>query len=464
MELQFLVLCALTAIASAGYINSNNQVYNAIDDGSSYVSSSANAHGSSYLQTGSIIHGSSFTPSSSYIPSGSLPQSNVYYQDGSNSYATFGHSEYVPEIKDGVPIDTPEVQRAKAEHFALYAKAAAAAAAASARNRGQDYYQPRKTQTYYPTTSNQYNGDYNTGYTYQVTGYPLSNSGIHAPDGYNQIGPVDTPEVQQAKAAHFAAFAKAAARTAPNKHYRYRRGLDYFLHSSNLFNSQSQHVPIITKEGVPVETPEVQAAKAQHLLAHANAKSGHTEWTQVIYVLEINFAFTTFYATGGSYVDTNNQGWKTYGTPQINQVQYSINHQNTYGGWSYQGPQHIPHLDKNGVPVETPEVQAAKQQHFLAHSQAKLNEYGLNQGWQQQNFGSYGQSHAGSSFGSSLSHQGTLITPNGVPEETPEVKIAKAQHFAAHAQEQAKHAQWAGQSGSDYGSSYSYGRSSHSHY
>lgn len=55
-------------------------------------------------------------------------------------------------------------------------------------------------------------------------------------------------------------------------------------------------------------------------------------------------------------------------------------------------------------------------------------------------------------YGQSYPH--ATITPDGVPEETPEVKIAKARHFAAHAEEQAKHAKWAGQIGSGYGGGY----------
>lgn len=64
--------------------------------------------------------------------------------------------------------------------------------------------------------------------------------------------------------------------------------------------------------------------------------------------------------------------WANYGTPEVNKVQYSVNH-NYYGRWT--GPQHYPQIDKDGVPVETPEVQIAKQQHYLAHSKAKLGLY-----------------------------------------------------------------------------------------
>ncbi|XP_018565473.1 uncharacterized protein LOC108906642 [Anoplophora glabripennis] len=383
----FLVVCAF-AVVSAEYITPTYQ-------GSAVVHGSPVAPGSSYV-TQAYYHGGA---SSNYVQPVYQPQ----VQNG---------PQHVPVIKNGVPVDTPEVQQARAEHFALYAKAAAAAEAAKATT-GQKQYDDgsyyQQSQTYYPTATNQYSqahGGSSSGssYIYQSGGH-LSNSGPY------QAGPVDTADVQQAKAAHFTALQRAAVRAASTEHHRYRR--------SAVWGAQLQHVPVITKDGVPQETPEVQVAKAQHLIAHANAKAGHSEWSQ---------------ASAGNYGDSSSI-WTNYETPEVNKVQYSVNH-DFYGGWT--GPQHYPQIDKDGVPVETPEVQIAKQQHFLAHSQAKL--------------GLYSQVQAGSYYGSSFPHAN--ITPDGVPEETPEVKIAKARHFAAHAEEQAKHAKWAGQTGSGYGSGF----------
>lgn len=121
MKLQFLVVCAF-AVANAEYVTPNYQA-------NSIVST----------------HGSSIVPGSSYV-------TQAYYHGGAGGnyvqqvYRPQVQSEHVPVIKNGVPVDTPEVQQARAEHFALYAKAAAAAGAAKAQRQqaGQyddgDYY------------------------------------------------------------------------------------------------------------------------------------------------------------------------------------------------------------------------------------------------------------------------------------------------------------------------------------
>lgn len=115
MKLQFLVVCAFVA-ANAEYLAPNYQA-------NSIVST----------------HGSSIVPGSSYV-------TQTYYRDGAGSdyiqpvYKPQVQSEHVPVIKDGVPVDTPEVQQAKAEHFALYAKAAAAAEAAKAQRQQAGHY------------------------------------------------------------------------------------------------------------------------------------------------------------------------------------------------------------------------------------------------------------------------------------------------------------------------------------
>ncbi|XP_055616779.1 cuticle protein 2-like [Toxorhynchites rutilus septentrionalis] len=88
------------------------------------------------------------------------------------------------------------------------------------------------------------------------------------------------------------------------------------------------HVPVIEK-GVPVEPPAVQHAKAAHAAAHAKLQA---------------------YGPGPGYGPAHDQ----HSGP-------------AYGAWH--GPQHIPVI-KNGVPVETPEVQHAKAAHFNAVASA----------------------------------------------------------------------------------------------
>lgn len=117
----------------------------------------------------------------------------------------------------------------------------------------------------------------------------------------------------------------------------------------------------------PQETPEVQAARYQHLLAHASV---HEE-------------------------DDDEQ----------------------YPNYHDSSLYHIPVITKKGVPVDTPEVRAARQQHLLAHQLAKT----------------------GVRYAGGYSHYIPVVAPDGVPYDTPEVYIARASHLAAHHEESTKH-------------------------
>ncbi|XP_055622334.1 cuticle protein 6-like [Toxorhynchites rutilus septentrionalis] len=90
------------------------------------------------------------------------------------------------------------------------------------------------------------------------------NGPIHIPVIEKGV-PVETPEVKHAKAAHAAAHAKVANHaiyvpTAVDEHQAKSVGAWY----------GPQHVPVI-KNGVPIETPEVQHVKAAILSALATA-------------------------------------------------------------------------------------------------------------------------------------------------------------------------------------------------
>lgn len=114
-----------------------------------------------------------------------------------------------------VPADTPEVAAAKAEHFAAHQKAR----------------------------------------------------------GLVGAGPIDTPEVQHAKAQHFAAHAAArAGLSAPVAAPAWHAAPAAAWHGAGAWHGP-QHIPVI-HNGVPVETPEVQHAKAFHLNALAAAGAG----------------------------------------------------------------------------------------------------------------------------------------------------------------------------------------------
>lgn len=134
------------------------------------------------------------------------------------------------------PQDTPEVQQAKAEHFAAHAAAA----------HGSAHYAPAH---YAPAPSH-----YAAPAHYAT---PVIHNGV----------PVDTPEVQHAKAAHFAAVAEAQSRSGYG-HESYDHEPAHYAPA----HSGAYHIPVI-HNGVPVETPEVQHAKAAHFAAVAKAQS-----------------------------------------------------------------------------------------------------------------------------------------------------------------------------------------------
>ncbi|XP_017776901.1 PREDICTED: cuticle protein 2-like [Nicrophorus vespilloides] len=87
--------------------------------------------------------------------------------------------------------------------------------------------------------------------------------------------PVDTAEVQHARAAHFLHKAEAEAKSGHGYYHEEPKvaiisGTPAYEHGSS--HAYEQHIPIIVK-GVPVDTVAVQHARAAHLEAHAAAKA-----------------------------------------------------------------------------------------------------------------------------------------------------------------------------------------------
>ncbi|XP_062552618.1 cuticle protein 18.7-like isoform X1 [Armigeres subalbatus] len=128
-----------------------------------------------------------------------------------------------------IPLDTPEVAAAKAAHFAAHA-------AAGVGGGHWDHHDVHVQKWHGP---------------------------IHIPIIHKGV-PVDTPEVQHAKAFHAAAHAKVAGYAHHDDHY----GGDVHVQKWH----GPIHIPVIHK-GVPVDTPEVQHATAFHLNALAKAGS-----------------------------------------------------------------------------------------------------------------------------------------------------------------------------------------------
>ncbi|XP_017780673.1 PREDICTED: cuticle protein 2-like [Nicrophorus vespilloides] len=120
----------------------------------------------------------------------------------------------------------------------------------------------------------------------------------HGPQHLAVIGkggvPIDTAEVQHARAAHFLHKAEAEAQSGHDYYYEdpsssyksYAPAAETYgysthtLHAPAVYNhggygssyGYEQHVPLIVK-GVPVDTIEVQHARAAHLAAHAAASA-----------------------------------------------------------------------------------------------------------------------------------------------------------------------------------------------
>ncbi|OXA39763.1 cuticle protein 18.7 [Folsomia candida] len=209
-------------------------------------------------------------------------------------------------------------------------------------------------------------------------------------------GVADTPEVAAAKAQHYAAHAAARGVIAASV-LGYAAGPAPILahaHHGHIAGIPTAH-GVIT--GV-ADTPEVVAAKAQHFAAHAAAR-GHGH---VIAAAPVAAGFG-------------------YAAPVLARAAVPL------AG--------IPtaHGTITGV-ADTPEVVAAKAQHFAAHAAAR----------------GHGHIVAAAPVAIAASYgyaAAPLVTPAhniaGIPTpfgtitgvaETPEVVAAKAHHFAAHAQ------------------------------
>uniref|UniRef100_A0A182Q2D2 Uncharacterized protein n=1 Tax=Anopheles farauti TaxID=69004 RepID=A0A182Q2D2_9DIPT len=295
---------------SYGYAEPNSQKHETKDahgithGGYSYVD--ANGHVQSVKYTADPIHG--FQVSGTNLPKGPAPHAIAHAHVPHHAWNAYA---YAPVVlgHNGAPIETPEVQAAKAAHFAAHA-------AAKARLHKRSLYAP---------------------WTYAAAAPVVL--------GHNGV-PLDTPEVAHAKAEHAAAHAKALGYAHP--------------------------------AGPVADTPEVAHAKAAHAAAHAAARANHHHGV----------------------------------APAV-----PVSHAHSYY------PQHIPVI-KNGVPVETPEVQHAKAAHFAAVAKA----------------GGYAPAHAHAYY-----PQHIPVIHNGVPVETPEVQHAKAAHYVALAEASARagHGAWA---------------------
>ncbi|XP_049780192.1 cuticle protein 18.7 [Schistocerca cancellata] len=189
-----------------------------------------------------------------------------------------------------------------------------------------------------------------------------------AKPGYLSL-PADTPEVAAAKVAHFAAYHEAAARSA---------GVVAVAPSYGYAAYGPANI-VIGADGVPLDTPEVAARKAADAVAHARAAAG---------------------------------------LPAVGPVPV---------------PAAVVPAAVGSVPADTPEVAAAKVAHAAAHVEANVRNAAEAVGIH----GLYGVVPSVYSYGVvpgaySVHHDGTLLTPEGVPLDTPAVAAGKVANAVAH--------------------------------
>uniref|UniRef100_A0A1B0D5K3 Uncharacterized protein n=1 Tax=Phlebotomus papatasi TaxID=29031 RepID=A0A1B0D5K3_PHLPP len=187
---------------------------------------------------------------------------------------------HVPVIHNGVPVDTPEVQHAKAAHAAAHAKAGGHHYAAYAPvHHGYAPLAPNGVVLDTPEIAAAKSAHFAAHAAARGHGYAPAHYAV-APV-HHHAGPVDTPEVAHAKAAHFAAVAEAQSKAGyshDDGQYDGRWDDGHYdgrwdgAHGAWTHAAAAHHVPVI-HNGVPVETPEVQHAKAAHAAAHAEAAS-----------------------------------------------------------------------------------------------------------------------------------------------------------------------------------------------
>lgn len=171
------------------------------------------------------------------------------------------------------PVDTPEVQHEKQIHFAAHQRALAG--------------QPANPILYHPqlaAPAHHAPAHYAPAPKYDWHHNP-------APAPVNGV-PQDTAEVAHAKAHHFALYSQAKAHAAPAGHY-YEEPHHYApepAHHAPAHHGPAHHapaykpytgpihIPHITHDGVPEETPEVKAEKSKHfaLVSAAAASAAHS--------------------------------------------------------------------------------------------------------------------------------------------------------------------------------------------
>lgn len=236
--------------------------------------------------------------------------------------------------------------------------------------------------------------------------------------GHNGV-PVDTPEVQAARAAHLAAHTAitgvpqdtAEVQAAKAAHFAAHARLGHSIHKRSAYGPWYAHAaPVVIHNGVPLDTPEVQAARSAHFAAYNRALTGQPAYAPV-------YAHAPL-GPDGRVVDTAE-------VAHAKNVHFAA----VAKAQGYQAHSGV-------VPADTPEVAHAKAAHFAAVAEAKSRNGAWDDGhydgrWDGQWDGRY-------AYASNWYGQHVPVIANGVPVETPEVQHAKAAHAQAHAEANAR--------------------------
>lgn len=288
-----------------------------VQGGYSYVDGAGKVQHVKYVadpKMGFHIVGASNLPEAPRSGSG-VPNDGRFGYDHAN--IVIGHG--------GVPIDTPEVQAARAKHLAALSHA----------HQSAPYQGPQRKRRSLP----------------------------HAP--------VDTPEVHHAKMAHYAALNAAASGHQQN----YNTGS--IKHVVIPYHGPLHHPALV--KGVPIDTPEVIHAREKHFNAWGNshaaaAAAGGDDGEETEARGGQNWG-----NQGGNW--QGNQGGNWQGNQGGDDEEQGVSvgdyyrqapqqqHQQQEQSHGYKGPIHVPVIHK-GVPVETPEVQHARAAHLSAVAKA----------------------------------------------------------------------------------------------
>lgn len=233
--------------------------------------------------------------------------------------------------------------------------------------------------------------------------------------------PEETPEVIAAKAAHFAAYAKALAPA-------------HLLRKRSIYSYAS---PVVTPNGYISDTPEVAAAKAAHFAEHA--KHG-------------NYYVTPSYAPVSNYYSPYVQnpvvtpdGYLA-DTPEVAAAKaahlaekakvtghYSpvpSHYSPVSGRYSPVPVSYVPShpvVSANGHVQDTPEVAAAKAAHFSEYAVAAARSAAVPV------LPYFNAGYPVYASQSPAYYAKTEVLPNGYLADTPDVAQAKAAHFAEYA-------------------------------